>query len=140
MGYKSPHMYALSFGHANGSPADLTTYYIGGMPALAAGTVITLFQMRILKSGRITGFYHITEDGAAVGSNEAWPVYIRVNNTTDYLVDTQAVASQFRVWQSTVLSIPVTQGDDIVVKWITPAWVTNPINNRGWGYILIECE
>lgn len=120
------------------APLDATTYYFG---ALYGGSGLTTYAtnqvINIPRSGVITrvngGFY------CAPGSSETSNLYIRVNNTTDYLISSSIVNNGFQNWFGpTSLSIPVSAGDNIVFKWITPTWATNPANMNAYAQILID--
>jgi hypothetical protein len=65
-------------------------------------------------------------------------MYVRVNNTTDYLISTLSVAASERVFTSSALSIPLAVGDYVEMKCIPPIWATNPLTFIIGGYIYIE--
>jgi hypothetical protein len=109
------------------NPADSTSYFVGDIYSIAP-----------VGAGGIVGFYlpkattlyaaGVKFINSVVGSNEASSVYIRVNNTTDYLISAAVDNSLGLNVVSTVFGTPVSlnAGDYIEVKWVTPAWVTNP--------------
>jgi hypothetical protein len=72
------------------------------------------------------------------GTAEAVSMYVRVNNTTDYLISTLSVSASERVFSNSALSIPLAVGDYIEIKCIPPVWVTNPLTFICGGYIYIE--
>lgn len=119
------------------SPADATTYYFGSIAGTAPSTTATERSMYIPKSGTIK-YCQLSTNATTAGSNEAWPIYIRLNNTTDYGVDTVSTNTNLRMWESAALNIAVTAGDYIEIKTITPTWVTNPAVMTFGGYIYIE--
>jgi hypothetical protein len=63
---------------------------------------------------------------------------IRVNNTTDYLIESLTLANSNRVWANDALNIPVVAGDYIEIKEVQPAWVTNPATVTRTGVLYIE--
>jgi hypothetical protein len=67
---------------------------------------------------------------ATAGTNEAWACNIRLNNTTDTLVQSLSSSAGYRVWSNTGLSIAVVAGDYIEFKMVNPTWATNPANVR----------
>jgi hypothetical protein len=140
MGYKTPRTYALNVLHAALSPADSTNYYFGNITVGAPAALWDLFKIRIPKTGRITAFYFNQWSQTATGTAEAWPIYLRLNDTTDTLLATISSDSPNRNWVGTNLNIAVTEGDYIVCKYVCPAWVTNPDGSKGGGYIFIECD
>ena len=132
--------YALSGGTAGTfNPADSTSYFIGTIT-----TVPTTFSQRrkvyIPKAGTITKIQVAFINASTVGSNETSTVYIRLNNTTetqiDNTIDLSQVAGHFTGVKT--VSIPVVEGDFFEIKWVTPAWVTNPANVHTYWAIYIE--
>lgn len=120
--------YSLQFGNGSSrDPADATTYYTGMVQALNAMSSTTVLRTYCPRAGTITGayLYFLFTAGSAETSN----LYIRVNNTTDYLISSSVVlnsaTAQFIVTNSSI-NIPVSAGDYISLKWVTPTWVTNP--------------
>ena len=71
------------------------------------------------------------------GTGENWSLYIRVNDTTDTLIQTIGVATNHRKWSNTSLNIELNAGDYFEIKEICPAWVTNPVGTQMSGNILI---
>jgi hypothetical protein len=65
---------------------------------------------------------------------------IRKNATTDYLVDTQSISQDERLWRNYALNISVGLTDYIEIKTETPAWVTPPTFLCGHGELFIEYE
>jgi len=63
---------------------------------------------------------------------------IRLNNATDTLIQTLALANSNRVWSNTSLSIAVVAGDYIEIKEVCPTWSTNPATVTRTGIIYIE--
>lgn len=119
--------YSLTLSLINVAPADSSTYYMSPF-ALATGlpTVATDGKLRVARTGKIIAVYL---DGVAGGgpTSENSTFSIRLNNTTDTTISSAVAfnASPIAI-SNTALSIAVTVGDYINVKWATPAWVTNP--------------
>jgi hypothetical protein len=92
----------------------------------------------IPKTGTIKKVYIHSTSGTA-GSNESWSLYVRVNNTTDYLIQTVGLSATERIWSNSSLSISVTADIDYLeIKSINPTWGTNPANLILGGYVYIE--
>lgn len=126
-----------SFGQFN--PGDATTYYGGGAPQ-SGGTVAAVNRMYITRTGTIKACYILFDNGGTLGSSETSTIYLRVNNTSETAVSA-AVTNDARptVVSNTGLSIAVTAGDYVEMKWVTPAWpVTNPTNVRILGVFYVE--
>jgi hypothetical protein len=71
------------------------------------------------------------------GSAEDISVYVRLNNTTDTLIETLGSSSNPRRFNNTGLSISVTDTDYIFIKLVYPTWVTNPATCMFNGVIYI---
>jgi len=115
---------------------DSQTLYWGGM-LVAPSTTANRWRVYCPKAGTIKAAFIFSYAGT-VGTNEAWSMSIRKNNTTDYLIQSLSVATNDRVWSNVDLNIPVIAGDYIEIKEQTPAWVTNPATVTRTGQIYIE--
>ena len=103
---------------------DGQTLYWGSM-IVAPSTTANRWRIYIPKTGVIESVYIYSYSGTA-GSAENWSTYIRLNNTSDTLIQTLAVNTNDRVWSNTSLNISVTQGNYIEIKEVCPTWATNP--------------
>ena len=128
--------YTLHVQALTSSPADAATVYFGQLPK-APTTTANISKVYIRKAGTIKVTQIYCYSGTA-GTNEAWSLYVRKNNTTDYLIATLSVATSERIFSNTGLSIPVAVGDYIEIKGVQPTWVTNPLTTIYGGYIYIE--
>jgi hypothetical protein len=127
--------YAINVQALTSSPADGATVYFGMLPK-APVTVANISQIGILRAGTITSAYIEVYSGTA-GSNQAWSLYIRKNNTTDYLIATLSVATNMRIFSNANLSIPMLAGDYFEIKGIQPTWNPNPATCIYGGYVYI---
>jgi hypothetical protein len=132
----SPQGYAINVLALTSSPTDGQTVYFGTLPKVpvtAAGTS----KVYIRKAGtiKITEIYCYS---GTAGTAEAWSLYIRANNTTDYLISTLSVSASERVFSNAALSIPVAVGDYFEIKSVQPTWATNPLTTIYGGYVYIE--
>lgn len=118
------------------SPADAATIYFGKLPK-APVTAANTSKIYIRQSGSITAAELYCYSGTA-GTAEAWSAYIRLNNTTDYLIATVAAATNERVFTNTSLNISVTAGDYFEIKMINPTWATNPLTTIFGGYVKLN--
>jgi hypothetical protein len=121
------------------SPADSTAYYFGCMYSQAPNSSPNLAKLPILVDGwirRVSVFFY---NSGTLGSAEASSLYVRINDSVDYLVSAvvknDASTGQFTTYD---LSIPVAKGDTFEFKWVTPAWATNPTNVRIAGFVYID--
>lgn len=118
------------------SPADAQTVYFGMLPK-APTTTANTSKVYVRQAGTITAAEIYCYSGTA-GTNESWSLYIRVNNTTDYLIATVAAATSERVFTNSSLSISLAAGDYFEIKGIQPTWVTNPLTCIYGGYIKLN--
>ncbi len=119
------------------NPTDGQTVYIGSAP-VAPTTVAT--QRRIIMNRSVTIVAAMVSMFAAAvgGTAENISIYIRVNNTTDHLIQTVGVAANQRTFSNTGLSIGLVAGDYIEIKIVQPTWVTNPTSVLVSGYITLQ--
>jgi len=127
--------YAIAIQALTSSPADGATAFIGSAPR--APGAVGLHKIPIVKAGTITAAAVAVYSGTA-GSNEAWSLYIRLNNTTDYLIATLSVATSERLFTNTNLSIAVVAGDYFSIKSVQPTWGTNPLTTTYGGHVYVE--
>lgn len=132
----SPQGYAINVQALTSSPADTTPFYFGYKPS-AITTTAGQNKIYIRKPGTLKIAEIYTYAGTA-GTAEAVSLYIRVNNTTDYLIATLSVSANERIFSNTTLSIPLAVGDYVEIKCIPPVWATNPLTFICGGYIYIE--
>lgn len=128
--------YAINVQALTSAPVDAQTIYFGTLPKTP---VTTAGQSKIYI--RKTGIIRIAEiysySGTA-GTSENWSIYIRKNNTTDYLIATVAAAANERVFSNSALAIAVAAGDYIEIKVVNPTWATNPNTTIFGGYIFVQ--
>ena len=140
MGYKSPRFICLNGNHAGlAAPGDASTYFFGAFYAAPANSPGT-WRLYVPISGFVrVALYDFASLGAA-GTNESFDVSLRKNDTTDYLIASVATTDAHRVFANATLNIPVTVGDFLEFKIVTPTWVTNPTTVYGQWAIVFECE
>lgn len=128
--------YTINVQALTSSPTDAQTVYFGMLPK-APTTTANISKVHIREPGTITAANIYCYSGTA-GTAESWSLYVRVNNTTDYLIATLSAATNERVFSNTSLSIAVAAGDYIEIKSVQPTWATNPLTTIYGGYILIK--
>lgn len=135
-GPAGPAGYSINVQALTSSPTDGATVYFGTLPK-APVTTGGQSKIYIRAAGTIKRAEIYVYSGTA-GTNEAWSLYIRKNNTTDTLIATVSAATSERVFSNTALNITVAVGDYIEIKGIQPSWGTNPLTTIYAGYIYIE--
>ena len=128
--------YAINVQALTSSPTDAQTIYFGTLPK-APVTAAATSKVYVRQAGTITAAEIYCFSGTA-GTNEAWSLYIRVNNTTDYLIQTISVNTSERIFTNSSLSIPLVAGDYFEIKGVQPTWVTNPLTTIYGGYVRIN--
>ena len=131
-----PFGYTLAVQALTSSPTDAQTIYFGNRP-IAPSTTAATNKIYIRKAGTLKIAEIYCYSGTA-GTNEAWSIYVRVNNSTDYLIQTVSAAANERIFSNTGLSIPLSVGDYIEIKAVNPTWATNPLTTIFGGYVYIE--
>ena len=75
----------------------------------------------------------------ATTGTEAITTYVRLNNTTNYLVATAAVSTTAKAFNNGAMSIPVVAGDRIELLCTVPAGMTTlPTVMSFYGSVYIE--
>jgi hypothetical protein len=130
----APTGYQISvfLGGAGQTVVDNTTYFFQ-TPWTAANCISWINteatgRFFIPKNGTITSAYVAYYNKVSNGTAETSTVSIRLNDTSDTTISASVVNNATSaVFSNTGLSISVSQGDFITVKWVAPAWATNPV-------------
>lgn len=128
--------YSINVQALTSSPTDAQTVYFGTLPK-APVTAAATSKIYVRQAGTITAAEIYCYSGTA-GTNESWSLYIRVNNTTDYLIATVSAATSERVFTNSSLSISLSTGDYFEIKGVQPTWATNPLTTIYGGYVRIN--
>lgn len=128
--------YAINVQALTSSPTDAQTVYLGSLPK-APVTTAGISKVYIPRTGTLKRAEIYVYSGTA-GTGEAWSLYVRHNNTTDYLIATVSSATNERIFSNNALTIAVTAGGYIEIKGIQPTWATNPLTTIYGGYVYIE--
>jgi len=118
------------------SPTDSATIYFGNLTK-APTTTANISKVHIENSGVIRKANIYCYSGTA-GTSENWSFYIRLNNTTDYLIETIGTATNERTFNNNALNIPVVEGDYFEIKTTNPPWSTAPLTTATSGNIIVE--
>jgi hypothetical protein len=124
----------ITVGFDGFSPADGGLLYFGSVFDVPIAGNAGRRKIYFTEAGTITTADVFTYASTA-GSNEAWTLNIRLNNTTDYLVATVSLATQERRWSNAAMSVPIAANDYIEMVFTNPTWATNPVTLVGGGYI-----
>ena len=117
--------YVQSFNFNAFSPADETKYYVG-VNVSSPFTTDTSIRLISLKTSTLKKVA-ITSRQTTFGTSENSSFALGVNGT--YTTFTSSIKFDGTPNNNTLitgLSINVTEGDVLTVRWITPTWVTNP--------------
>ncbi len=115
-----------STGPSQNTPADATTYYWGTPVSFAQwGSTAGKRRMIVPTNCTLTKAYVYFFQTA--GSAETSTVYVRVNDTTDTAISAAVVNNASETAASnSAMSVTLSAGDFLEVKWVTPTWTTNP--------------
>jgi len=116
---------------------DAAIYYFGCMAGGIPSTLSAIARLYIPKSGKINAAYLSWRAGTA-GTGESISAYIRVKDTTDYLIATLANTDAFKLFTNKRMNVPVILDDYIEIKIVCPTWVTNPGNVTLGGILWLE--
>lgn len=128
--------YTLGVQALTSSPTDAQTVYFGQLPK-APVTAAATSKVYIPRTGTVKRAQIYCYSGTA-GTAENWSLYVRLNNTTDTLIETLGAGASERIFNNESLSIAVSAGDYIEIKGIQPTWATNPLTTIYGGYVYIE--
>lgn len=120
----------------NAAVTTNATRFLGYFPN-APVTTATPLQILIARDG-IIKLALVEMQSATAGSAENWSVFLRLNDTTDHLIQTLGVSTLRRSFLNASMNIKVNAGDFIVIKSITPAFAVVPGVTQVSGYIIIE--
>lgn len=115
---------------------DLAGYYFGNV-GIAPGTVSDVARVYVPKAGRIKAVFVFWRAGTA-GTSETINFYLRKNGTTDYFIASISDASAVKVFSNVALDVEMAQGDYFEIKFVCPAWATNPAAVRLSGNVYLE--
>jgi hypothetical protein len=127
--------YLINHGLEGWTPVDATTYYFGSNYKNDSTTPL-IQKMRIPRTGIITSA-SLFSYATTVGTNENISAYVRLNNTTDYLIQTIGAATAERFFINDNINIPVATGNFVEIKVVCPTWATNPAGIKlGWEILV----
>lgn len=121
------------FLHGSTNPADSTTYYIGSIPDIGAGTS-NVAGRRVLSmvTGRVTqvGLNVFIGGTNGTGESSTLELYNHTAGTSVTLSTTFLYTGDSSTLFTLSSPLAVNAGDDLYIKWTTPTWVTNPTSLR----------
>ncbi len=132
-------VYSLRYGTwINLSPTSGTTMIFGDTQGASLGTGRSQIYFPI--AGKIVAADVHVIVNTTIGSSEAGSAYLRINNTTDYLISSSVVwstAGRVARYLNT-LNIDVTTSDYFEIKIVNPTWTTTPTNVRYYGHVMVQ--
>lgn len=134
--------YSLQAAGLGFSPADSTTYYIGTGAGHSPVTTDGNGRVLIPKAGKVTDVYVTFFNTATTPTSETSTVSFRLNHTSDTTISSSvninSATTSPQTYSITGQSITVAAGDSFEIKWVTPAWVTNPTGVRIAATVFIQ--
>lgn len=131
-------LFAINVQALTSAPADGATIFFGTIPA-APTTVAGQRKVFLRQACRMLAAEIYSFSGTA-GSNTAWPLSIRKNDTTDTLIQNLSVGTAERIWTNAVINIDFAANDFFEVKSVNPTWPTNPNTTIFGGYCLFVAK
>jgi hypothetical protein len=133
--------FTIPFFPATLSPADSTTYYIGG-GAIVPSTTAANQDMSLGYNFTVIGCVINISANTTAGTTETSSAYIRnVTTSTSTLMGTFTTNGSSTVVISTTLtglSINVDAAHTFCFEWRTPAWATNPVSTSCRVYLICK--
>ena len=129
--------YWINVNTLSGTVTAGATRYFGSI-LRAAGATAGESKIYFNENGTIAIADVIFFANTIVGSNENISMYVRLNNTTDYLVATVGAATAERRFTNTAINVPIANGDYIEMKIVTPAWGTQPTGVLMYGHLIFN--
>jgi hypothetical protein len=111
------------------APGNATSYYYTTMTG-APTSVVNTNRIVLPFNCTLIG-YSLAVRSSVTASAETSTIAVRVNNTTDFVINTTAEFSgsgMNRTYYSNSLNQNYSAGDLIEIKWTTPTWTTPPTN------------
>jgi len=123
-------MFALHGLHFQFNYANNSIYYFSCLPFTPDTVGAARWAQYIRYNCTIVSAEFLMQTLGTIGTAENISLYIRVNNTTDYLIATVGVAARERVFSNTAMNVTINAGDYIHYKIVTPnPWTTAPTVN-----------
>ena len=122
--------YSLWLGHqTSGAVADATTYYWGQLLDLGLVTGAATSRSVYIAGSNVIKYASVSIYTGSLGSNET--ATLKVANISDGTEAVISTALAYNVQNQGALytlgsPLPVSQSDQICMKWETPTWATNP--------------
>lgn len=116
------------------------TYYFSMAGSLAMRATIAGLAVRPTKKGKITKASFTRFISSTLG-NRSYSLYVRINDTTDYLVATQGTTATETFFENSALNangIPVDVTDSIVMKLVVSGGTTDSANVLFFGHLVIN--
>lgn len=123
------------------NPIDNTTYFIGVPLGSFAPSTVGGGRPIYMPAGTVFGVKGAFWSNNSGVSNETVTFYLRVNDTTDYLIATASFgATSFALvnFSNLAMDVAIAAGDFIEIKMVCPTFATNPTVVVCWGSIFIR--
>lgn len=131
--------FRIHVGHYATSFADSTVLYFAGSAFLPTTANADQWGVRAPRACRILEAHVVFSSATVIGSNENISMYVRHNNTTNYLIATVGTTDRARVFSNTSLNagagIDLATNDYVCIQITPPVWATNPTNTHCDGYL-----
>jgi len=130
---------SMMMGTATTSTVTSATYYFSITQGLTLRSTISGLGVRPTKKCKIIGA-SFTRFISSILGNRSYSLYVRINDTTDYLVATQATTAVETFFENSALNttgIPVDVTDSIVMKLVVSGGTTDSTNVLFFGNLLM---
>lgn len=123
-----------------GVAANLTntvTYYWGNLPRVPQAAISDRNRVYVNYDG-IINLIDIILFSTTAGTNEDMSLYLRLNDTTDYLIATVGAATRDRRFRNTAMNLAVVDGDYYEIKLPGLTWATPPLGSSLFGTVWVD--
>jgi hypothetical protein len=120
-------IYSMTFAAPSATYNDSTNYVWGVLGSVLSTEANSVYRsVPVPWTGTVVAA--CVSMNMTTGTNESSTLYLRVDNTTNYALNTVMDCSVANNYTSAItnLNIAVTAGQKINMNWLTPAWATNP--------------
>jgi hypothetical protein len=128
--------YSINVQAAQFNPTASTTRFFGHLALQPNNTGAS--RKIYVRRPSVIRIAEIYSRSTTAGDADNWSLYVRLNDTTDYLIQTVGVSANERIWTNSNINIPVVSGDYVEIKMINPAWVNAPASTTFAGYLVFE--
>jgi hypothetical protein len=122
-----------------GAPTASSTSYYGLIASVSSTSTPDRNRVYVPINCTLKKVFLFFNNGGTLSSSETSSLYIRVNNTTDFLISSAVTNNSIvTAFNNTAMSVSLNAGDYFEVKWAQAAWTTAPTNVRVSAVVWVQ--